>query len=193
MKLKQLVKRFTPLRLFMLLSLLATCTKALYAQEAAYRYEIGAGLGMSGYLGEANTSSLFKHPGFAGTATFRYLINTRWALRGSIGMASLSGNSADMKNVYPARENIHFQVNTIRFQCPCRIQLLQLRHWRNLPETTPVDPISGTWSRFLGSIMRRQHSRCRHYTDVRRRALQGIETGKPRNRIRHEQSFRRQS
>lgn len=109
MKLKQLVKRFTPLRLFMLLSLLATCTKALYAQEAAYRYEIGAGLGMSGYLGEANTSSLFKHPGFAGTATFRYLINTRWALRGSIGMASLSGNSADMKNVYPDGKTYTFK------------------------------------------------------------------------------------
>ncbi|WP_289856887.1 DUF6089 family protein [uncultured Muribaculum sp.] len=109
MKLKQLVKCFTPLRLFMLLSLLATCTKAPYAQEAAYRYEIGAGLGMSGYLGEANTSSLFKHPGFAGTATFRYLINTRWALRGSIGMASLSGNSADMKNAYPDGKTYTFK------------------------------------------------------------------------------------
>ncbi|MCM1020943.1 MAG: porin family protein [Muribaculum sp.] len=79
------------------------------AQESTYRYEIGAGLGMSGYLGEANTSSLLKHPGFAGTATFRYLINTRWALRGSLGLTSLSGNSADMTNVYPGGQTYEFK------------------------------------------------------------------------------------
>ena len=79
------------------------------AQESTYRYEIGAGLGMSSYLGEANTSSLLKHPGFAGAASFRYLINTRWALRGQLGLTSLSGNSADMTNVYPGGQTYSFK------------------------------------------------------------------------------------
>lgn len=81
----------------------------LHAQESTYRYEIGAGLGMSGYLGEANNSSLLKHPGFAGATSFRYLINTRWALRGAIGLTSLSGNSADMTNVYPGAQTYTFK------------------------------------------------------------------------------------
>ena len=109
MRNKKPVIRFTPSGLIMLLALLTAWPSASHAQEAAYRYEIGAGLGMSGYLGEANTSSLLKHPGFAGTATFRYLINTRWALRGSIGLASLSGNSADMENVFPEGRTYSFK------------------------------------------------------------------------------------
>ncbi len=93
---------------FALLSAMAT-NSTLSAQESTYRYEIGGGIGMSGYLGEANTSSLFNHPGVAATATFRYLMNTRWALRGAIGVASLSGNSADMTNVYPGLQTYSFK------------------------------------------------------------------------------------
>ena len=38
---------------------------AFTAGAQSYRYEIGAGLGMSGYLGDANKSNMFKNPGFA--------------------------------------------------------------------------------------------------------------------------------
>ncbi|MDE6062357.1 MAG: porin family protein [Duncaniella sp.] len=66
-----------------------------------YKFDIGAGLGMSGYLGDANESSLFANPGMALNASFRYLMNTRWALRGMLTAASLSGSTADMENVLP--------------------------------------------------------------------------------------------
>lgn len=66
-----------------------------------YKFDIGAGIGMSGYLGDANESNLFAHPGVAVNGTFRYLINTRWAIRGMLTAASLSGSTADMDNVLP--------------------------------------------------------------------------------------------
>ena len=87
----------------------AACLPAnLQAQEAAYKFDIGASLGMSGYLGDANTSSLYKNPGFAAGASFRYLPNTRWAIKGMLTYAGLSGNSADMTNVYPGGETYKF-------------------------------------------------------------------------------------
>ena len=87
----------------------AACLPAnLQAQEAAYKFDIGASLGMSGYLGDANTSSLYKNPGFAAGASFRYLPNTRWAIKGMLTYAGLSGNSADMTNVYPGGEPYKF-------------------------------------------------------------------------------------
>ncbi len=64
---------------------------------------------MSGYLGDANTSSLFKHPGLAGEASFRYIANTRWALRGVLGVVSLSGNTADMEDYLPGGAQYSFK------------------------------------------------------------------------------------
>lgn len=72
------------------------------AQSTPYKFDIGAGLGMSGYLGDANTSSLLKHPGFVGELTFRYLPDSRWAFRGVLSALTLSGSTADMKDVLPS-------------------------------------------------------------------------------------------
>ncbi|MCM1076379.1 MAG: porin family protein [Bacteroides sp.] len=66
-----------------------------------YKFDIGAGIGMSGYLGDANESSLFANPGVVFNGSFRYLINTRWALRGLLTVASLSGSTEGMDNVLP--------------------------------------------------------------------------------------------
>lgn len=66
-----------------------------------YKFDIGGGIGMSGYLGDANESSLFAHPGVALNGSFRYLINTRWTIRGMLTAASLNGSTADMDNVLP--------------------------------------------------------------------------------------------
>lgn len=88
----------------MIVSALTCCVGAsAQTQESVeeYKFDIGAGLGMSGYLGDANESNLFAHPGVAFNATFRYLINSRWAIRGMLTGASLSGSTADMDNVLP--------------------------------------------------------------------------------------------
>lgn len=81
------------------------------AQEESYRFDFGLGLGMSGYLGDANTGNIFRHPGFAGEASFRYLINNRWALRTQLTTASLSGNTKDLRDILPADNNTKFKSN----------------------------------------------------------------------------------
>ena len=72
------------------------------AQSAPYKFDFGAGLGMTGYLGDANRSSLLKHPGFDGELSFRYLPDVRWAIKGVFSMLTLSGSTADMDNVLPS-------------------------------------------------------------------------------------------
>lgn len=80
----------------------------LGAQEAAYKMDLGASLGMSGYLGDTNTANFLKHPGFAGNVSMRYLIDTRWAARAVFSIAGLSGDSADMTDVFPGGETYKF-------------------------------------------------------------------------------------
>ena len=82
--------------------------QTLSAQESTYKFDIGASLGVSGYLGDANTANLYKNPGMAAGASFRYLANTRWAIKGMLTYAGLSGNSSDMTNVYPGGETYKF-------------------------------------------------------------------------------------
>ena len=84
-------------------------TATLHAQEETYRFDIGAGIGMSGYLGDVNESNMFKHPGFAGQLSFRYLFDTRWAIRTLLTTASLSGNSTDFDMVFPGGEQYSFK------------------------------------------------------------------------------------
>ncbi len=76
-------------------------TSAVLGQEAKYKFDMGGQIGMSGYLGDANTSNIFKHPGFSAGVSARYIPNVRMAFRGVFNTLSLSGNSSDMENVLP--------------------------------------------------------------------------------------------
>ncbi len=78
----------------------AVFTPRAVAQETPYKFAIGAQIGMSGYLGDAS-SNLFAHPGFAGAGEFMYQFDSRWNFGGSLGLQTLSGNTADMDNVLP--------------------------------------------------------------------------------------------
>ena len=91
----------------------ALCALAAGAQQ--YRFEIGPALGMSGYLGDVNNSNVFKHPGIAGGAVFRYNPNSRWALKANLLYASISGNSADMQSQLPAGQTLDFKSRLIAF------------------------------------------------------------------------------
>lgn len=82
-------------------------TASLSAQED-YRFEIGAGIGMTGYLGDANTANLYQNPGFDGEVLFRYIMNPRWGLKTNFYVGTLSGNSEQMTNVFPNGHNFKF-------------------------------------------------------------------------------------
>ena len=89
-------------RLIITALLLTAASLGSAGQSTPYKFDIGAGLGMSGYIGEANRSSLMKHPGFVGELSFRYLPDVRWAFRGMLSLLTLSGSTADMDDVLPS-------------------------------------------------------------------------------------------
>lgn len=92
--------------LSILLALLSANLKAS-AQED-YRFDIGVGLGMTGYLGDANNSNLWHYPGFDGEILFRYILNPRFNFKTNFYVGTLRGNSADMDNVLPDDRNFKF-------------------------------------------------------------------------------------
>lgn len=77
------------------------------AQED-YRFDAGGGFGMTGYLGDANTSNLWSNPGFDGMLLFRYLRSPRIAFKTGFYLGTLSGNSADMTDVLPDAATFKF-------------------------------------------------------------------------------------
>lgn len=77
------------------------------AQED-YRFDIGAGLGMTGYLGDANTSNLWQNPGWDFEALLRYIATPRWAFKTNFYVGGLSGDSSKMTNVFPGGETYKF-------------------------------------------------------------------------------------
>ncbi|MDE6277032.1 MAG: porin family protein [Muribaculaceae bacterium] len=81
--------------------LIASAAQNAGAQEAKYKFDLGASLGMSGYIGEANSSNIFRKPGFEGEASFRYLPDTRWAVRGVFSTFGLKGSTEGMKDYLP--------------------------------------------------------------------------------------------
>lgn len=77
------------------------------AQED-FRFDAGAGIGMTGYLGDANTSNLWSSPGFAFQGVFRYIANPRWNFKTGLYIGSLNGDSSKMTNIFPSGETYKF-------------------------------------------------------------------------------------
>ena len=87
---------------------LTICPPRVSAQEETYRFDIGAQIGMAGYIGDAS-SSIFSHPGFSGGLSFRYLPDVRWAIRGVFNALALSGDTAGMDDVLPGGAQYSFR------------------------------------------------------------------------------------
>ncbi len=90
------------------LALLATFLPTKTMAQEDYRFDIGAGLGMTGYLGDANTATLWSEPGWDFEALFRYIANPRWAFKTNFYAGNLRGDSSKMTNVFPGGETFSF-------------------------------------------------------------------------------------
>lgn len=77
------------------------------AQED-YRFDFGAGLGMTGYLGDANTANLYQNPSWDAELFLRYIFNPRIAIKTNFYAGGLRGNSEQMTNVFPDGKNFKF-------------------------------------------------------------------------------------
>lgn len=95
----------------LVIMIMAVCSA--HAQE--YRYEVGAGVGMTGYLGDVNKSNPWKHPGLGGGVLFRYLPDTRWAVKANVYGGGISGSSADYKMNFPEGAIYSFKSTLIDF------------------------------------------------------------------------------
>lgn len=70
-----------------------------HSQQVHQRWEVGAGLGLSGYLGDLNKSDFFsQEPKGSGGVFGRYHFNRSWALRGALTFGTLSGNDANFED-----------------------------------------------------------------------------------------------
>ena len=78
------------------------------AAQEDYRFDIGAGIGMTGYLGDANTANLWSRPGWDAEILFRYILNPRWNFKTNFFVGSLSGDSSTMTNVFPNGASFKF-------------------------------------------------------------------------------------
>lgn len=100
-------------RLLILLLSGMCCMLHARAQED-YRFEIGGGIGMTGYLGDANTANLYSHPGLDVEGVFRYLRSPRIAFKTQLGYGSLKGNAADMTDILPEGNDFRFSSSFIQ-------------------------------------------------------------------------------
>lgn len=70
------------------------------AQED-YRFDIGGGVGMTGYLGDANSANLYRNPKWDVELLFRYIMNPRFNFKTNFYVGALGGDSSQMGNVLP--------------------------------------------------------------------------------------------
>lgn len=105
--LRHISRHVTGLR-FAAASLCMLCAVICSAQTAPYKFDLGASLGMSGYIGDANRSNVFKKPGFDGEVSMRYIGESRWALRGVLSTFGLSGDTSGMKDILPEEASYSF-------------------------------------------------------------------------------------
>lgn len=103
-------------RVFSVIFLFALCigTYSKATAQEDYRFDAGGGIGMTGYLGDANSSNLWSNPGFDGTLLFRYLRSPRIAFKTGIYVGTLSGNTENMTDVLP--DAAQFKFSTTFFE-----------------------------------------------------------------------------
>lgn len=89
----------------MLLALLCPLTSQA---QIEYKFDIGGGAGVTGYLGDANTANLMSNPSWDAELLFRYLPNPRMAWKTFFHVGGLKGDSGKMTNVFPGQASYTF-------------------------------------------------------------------------------------
>ena len=120
--------------------LLLTLVAALPMAAQQYKYEGGPLLGMTGYLGEANNGSLFKHPGFTVGGMFRYNHNSRWAFKANLNYANIRGDSEKDETWYPDGANYTFSSSLIDLGLTAEFNFLNSGRGPAYKKYKPISP-----------------------------------------------------
>ena len=106
-------------KVFVLL-LLCNISPLIFAQKS----EVGFLLGASFYMGELNPSTPFANSKFAGGILYRYNINNRFALRGNLLFATVSGSDAKTNKNNP--RNLSFTSPITELSTVVEINFMEL-------------------------------------------------------------------
>ena len=120
--------------------LLLTLVTALPMAAQQYKYEGGPLLGMTGYLGEANNGSLFKHPSFTVGGMFRYNHNSRWAFKANLNYANIRGDSEKDETWYPDGANYTFSSSLIDLGLTAEFNFLNFGRGPAYKKYKPISP-----------------------------------------------------
>jgi hypothetical protein len=120
--------------------LLLMITAALPVAGQQYKYEVGPSLGMTGYLGEANNSMLFKHPSFTIGGMFRYTHNSRWAFKANLNYANIRGDSEKDESWYPDGANYTFSSSLIDLGVTAEFNFLNYGRGPAYRKYKPITP-----------------------------------------------------
>ena len=94
-----------------IIMLMMAAALGTWSQE--YRYEGGPAIGITGYLGDVNTSNMYKMPRVAGGGIFRYNMNTRFAIKGNLLYVGLAGDSKNIESKFPNDAQYKFSSHVI--------------------------------------------------------------------------------
>ncbi len=87
-------------KITILIALMALTQSATAQDDPEYRLEVGAGVGMTGYLGDFN-GNLTKNLQPMVSLSGRYVFNPWMALRLNLGYGKMKGSSSDVDTYYP--------------------------------------------------------------------------------------------
>lgn len=96
--------------LLIILLFLSALTAVRAQTDNEYRMEIGAGVGLTGYLGDFN-GSVTSNLQPMGSAVGRYIFNPYMALRLGVSYGKMKGSSADADTYYPDYADTQYNFN----------------------------------------------------------------------------------
>lgn len=105
-----------------------------------YKYEIGPTLGMTGYLGEANSGNMFKRPSFTVGGIFRYVHNSRWAFKANLNYADIRGDSKNDETKYPDGITYDFSSSLIDLGLTAEFNFLNFGRGPAYKKLKPISP-----------------------------------------------------
>lgn len=97
-------------RILIVILLAATATNAAAQDDPQYRMEIGAGAGITGYLGDFN-GNITKDLQPMGSIVGRYNFNTYTGLKMNLMYGKMKGSSKDVETYYPAFAETPYEFN----------------------------------------------------------------------------------
>ena len=95
------MKNACKIKLFVFGLLLFCSATVSHADDLEYRYEWGGMAGAACYYGDANYNGFLQNVNLMGGIVGRYNINPRFAIKGNLAVAKISGNTADGDNRFP--------------------------------------------------------------------------------------------